>query len=128
MMEEDNDIHPVLTPVRLGGDASSEFGVWFILKDILGEPRDHEESKGKESTFSRFKTKFKDSLPNYGYGSHGDLEVVPITMHESEYHDHFGFDPHTGQWSDRVTPPKGGRLAFVKERYEKQQPKARKIR
>lgn len=133
------DIYPVLKPIHLPDGAEYQYGVWFVLSDITGSDSDSDLKNGpapeikKDSKSSKFKSWLKGNIPRAGTGSHGDLDVVPIKMTTSEFESHFKTDYKSGDYAagdytGDVTEPKGGRLNWVRQRYEEQQPKSRKIR
>lgn len=136
---QEDDIYPVLKPIHLPDGAEYQYGVWFVLSDITGsdsEPgstNDPSPEIKKDSKSSKFKSWLKNSVPNAGAGSRGDLDIVPIKMTTSEFDSHFKTDYKSGDYAagdyaENVTEPKGGRLNWVRQRYEEQQPKSKKIR
>jgi hypothetical protein len=127
MSNQNDDVWPVLEPVKLPESAKYDYGVWFALSDITGST-DPTHNNDEISTASKMKSWLKKNIPNATYGSSGDLLIVPICMSKDEYESHFATDEETGEYLTSVTEPCGGRLVWLKHQYDDQQPKARKIR
>jgi len=128
MSQSQDDIRPVLKPVSLSQDSAADVGVWFIESDITNASDESIAPEKKSSSMSKFKSWVKEGLPNAGFGESGDVLVVPIRMTKDEYEQHFDIDEMTGEYLPNVSEPPGGRLEWVKQRFEDQKPKSRRIR
>ena len=127
MSNQKDNVWPVLKPMKLPDTAKYDYGIRVILSDITGssDPTRHND---EISTASKMKSWLKKSIPNATYGSSEDLLIVPISMSKDEYESHFATNEETGEYLSSVTELRGGRLAWLKNHYDDQQPKARMIR
>ena len=114
-------IHPILKPIPISGQTNPEYGLWFVLSDIIGSENAGAETE--KSSMSKFKEKVKDSVGNLNYGKDGEAPVVPIRMSEDEYKKYFVLDQPEG-----VPEPPGGMQAWLKQHLDEQKPKERKRR
>lgn len=128
MANSSNEIRPVLKPMKLPPEAEGDYALWFVESDITNTTDEAAIGDDKATTRSKLKSWFKDNLPNAGFGNSGDLKVVPIMMGQDDLDKHFATDDETLEYLHNVQEPSGGRLAWLKERYREQEPKARKIR
>ena len=128
MASEGNNLWPVLKPAPLPKTAKYEYAMWFALSNIIGTTEEMDNGNTKETTRSKVKSWFRDNTPNVPLGSSGDLLVVPILMNQHDLDKHFAADKETGEYLSDVQEPSGGREAWLKERYDEQQHKPRKIR
>ncbi len=122
------DIQPILSPIELPKTAEHDYALWFILSDITDSEGNRSNDGEKTSKSSKFKSWVTSNTPNATYGDSGDLVVVPISMSNDELKNHFATDEKSGGYLSTVKAPSGGRQAWLKQRYDEQQPKARKIR
>lgn len=122
-----DNVWPVLKAVDLPEGAKYNYGLWFIESDIIGST-DPAQDQDKVSKSSKIKSWLKQSIPNATYGSSGELLVVPISMSGDDYESYFATDEESGEYLPTVKEPPGGRVSWLKQRYDEQQPKARRIR
>jgi hypothetical protein len=127
MESENNDLWPVLKPMPLPKTADYEYALWFVVSDITCTTEGTETSN-EETTKSKVKSWVKNNIPNATFGSSGDLLVVPILMNQDDLGKHFATSEETGDYLPNVREPPGGRESWLRERYDEQQPKSRKIR
>ena len=113
--------------VLIPTEGESQYGVWFALKDVTGEIKATTDQK-KKSSASKFKSWIKDSMSSDPFGSDGNALLVSIKMRESDYHQYFATNEETGDYLENVKEPPGGRLAWVRQRFEEQDPMPEKVK